>query len=241
MITSGADPLAVTLARQEVQRLIVQAGGDPTLYQASTIEYWIHHGLPALEIVRTVLHLDIGIPTLAEVARRRSGPLPKTPIAGKIVRGLKARARKSAEDLNKQKVRRRDGYCRFPLCGCGRFQLRRDVAHGHHKGSGGNPKGDRSQPTTMLLLCAARHRENTIAVDRGTLRWVPLTKRGTSGPIAWLLARSTGPWSAPLPAWSRIMHGEPWIELARERALHVYEPFTDAQRTILDELAEMKR
>jgi hypothetical protein len=89
---------------------------------------------------------------------------------------------KDAEDAEKQKVRRRDGYCRFPLCGCGKMRLRTEVSHSEHKGMGGNPAGDRSKADLMVLVCHRRHKDGRVAIDKGTLRWRALTARGRQRP-----------------------------------------------------------
>lgn len=174
------------------------------------------------------------IPTLAEVERdrRRQVSFWKTPpVAAKVVRGLKQAKAKDAEDLNKAKVRRRDKYCRFPLCACKRFSLRLEVSHSQHKGAGGNPKGDRSTPDKLIYLCSARHQENRIAVDRGTLKWKALTRRGSAGPVAWYVdMRAFDSGHSATPRWS---------EIARETGLHIYEPFTAGQAAILEQLAQM--
>src|SRR5216110_2341889 len=131
----------------------------------------------------------------------------KNPIAGRIVRARAAAKRKGKEDGEKRKVRGRDRYCRMPLCGCRKFRLALHVSHSRHKGMGGNPAGDRSLAALMLLVCSARHKENRIAIDRGTLRWRALTRAGANGPVAWDVDRD---------AMRVIADGraDDWIELA---------------------------
>lgn len=89
------------------------------------------------------------------------------------------------ERQNKEKVRKRDKGCRFPLCGCKKFRRHTEVSHSEHKGMGGNPAGDRSTPELMILLCPFRHKENRFSIDQGTLRWRPLTENGANGPVVW--------------------------------------------------------
>ena len=128
-------------------------------------------------------------------------------------------------------VRKRDRRCRFPLCGCSRFGLRLHVSHSRHRGLGGNPAGDRTTAETLVYICAARHRESAMALDRGTIRWRALTPRGANGPIAWdvdILARD------PCRAGSTR-----WIEVARESAPGLLEPLTAEQTRILTQMAEM--
>lgn len=166
-------------------------------------------------------------------ARWAPGPHFKKPIAAKVTKGLERRKVTAAEDDSKRAVRLRDGFCRFPLCGCKRFNLARAVCHSRHKGMGGNPKGDRSKPPLMILLCSARHRENVISVDRGTLVVTALTDKGLGGPCSfWIDPRAL--------AAGKPTGRERWIEVGRETgALHQFEPFTPAQQAILDRLAKM--
>lgn len=155
----------------------------------------------------------------------------KPRVARKVRKTLARRVIENEEERKKREVRLRDKYCRFPLCGCRKFGLAPHVSHSKHKGAGGNPTGDRSAPELMVLVDAARHRENRMSIDRGNVRWDGLTKNGSNGPIRWWVnvAAMTNP------------HAEPrWVEVAREIAPHVYEPFTPKQRAILEELAKME-
>lgn len=170
----------------------------------------------------------------------------------KVARGLKREKRLAGENSNKAEVRRRDKYCRFPLCGCKRFQLavsptsrRPEVSHSKHKGIGGNPAEDRSAPELMVLVCSARHKENIFSLDRKTIRWRALTKAGAAGPIAWHIKiaelRRLNPDSCALMLMAvRELHRAEWFELARETAIHVYEPQTPAQTIILAWLRGME-
>lgn len=172
---------------------------------------------------------------------RWEGPQFKGTGSAKVKRGKRREARADREDAKKTEVRLRDRYCRFPLCGCKRFQLAlREVSHGKHKGMGGNPAEDRSEPETMLLLCAARHKENKFSVDRKTLRWLPITRAGSDGPIAWSidlleLRRMHAVLKQPMLvlALAAIPAGVRWFELARETGRHVYEPTSAEQSAIL--------
>lgn len=154
---------------------------------------------------------------------RWNGPQFKKPVSSKVERFKRRMDLKNKEDAEKQKVRRRDRYCRFPLCGCGTMKLRTDVSHSQHKGMGGNPAGDRSKAELMVLVCGARHKDNVTSIDRGNLRWRALTARGSNGPIAWDV---------------RSVNGD-WFELARETAPHVYGPFSTKQQATLLRLSEM--
>ncbi len=163
---------------------------------------------------------------------RWTGPQFKEPIAKKVTRGLKRRAAKNAEDEQMRAARRRDKYCRFPLCGCKAFALRLEVAHLHHRGIGGNPKLDRTTPDILMLVCSARHKENRMSLDRGTIRWQPLTDQGADGPVAWAVD------VAAFNGRPTVKHAR-WVEVAREVAPHVYLPFHEDQRRILEQLKAM--
>jgi hypothetical protein len=154
------------------------------------------------------------------------------PISAKVRNGVKRREVTVAEQKEMRKVRLRDKYCRVPLCGCKKFGLLLHVSHQKHRGMGGNPAGDRTVPELMVLVCSARHRENRIAMDRGTLAWRPLTDQGANGPIAWEIDCD-----ALEPSMAGIYRG--WRQLARERAIHVYEPLDEWQAHTLKRLAEM--
>ena len=166
------------------------------------------------------------------------GAFFKRPVAKKVVRGLKRRKAASLEDKQKAEVRQRDGYCRFPLCGCRRFKLRLEVAHASHKGIGGNPRGDRSDPRLMILLCSARHKENDISLDRKTIRIRALDpRRDFHGPCAWdvdlkrMRLEQPGAWVGGRPQW---------CEVARESGPHCLEPLSAAQKDLLKALAGMQ-
>lgn len=160
----------------------------------------------------------------------------KAPQSAKIARALKSKERKQAEQGQMRAVRRRDTYCRFPLCGCSKFRLRLEVSHQTHRGMGGNPAGDRSHRDRLVLVCSARHREHGVSIDRGTLRWREIARDANGRPlIAWEVDRRA------LELGDAFMGGEPeWMELARETALHSYEPFTGEQGRILRLLAVMR-
>lgn len=177
---------------------------------------------------------------------RWTGSQFKQPRSLKVGRVLKREKRDAKEKSRKDDVRKRDKYCRFPLCGCKRFGLAlREVSHSKHKGMGGNPKGDRSEADLMVLVCAARHKENIFSIDRKTIRWRPLTSKGADGPIAWDIKvaelRRLNPDSAALMLMAvRELHRAEWLELVRETAIHIYEPLTPFQRSTLERLKGME-
>lgn len=148
----------------------------------------------------------------------------------KVARAIKGYKIAAGESKHKRAVRTRDKRCRFPLCGCAKFKLGLHVAHLQHKGAGGNPKGDRSATHKMILLCSARHRENRISLDRGTIRIRPLTLAGTAGPCVWDVDTRDRP----------STHAQ-WTEVGREVTRGIFEPFTPEQRAILDTLSPMTR
>jgi len=164
---------------------------------------------------------------------RWTEPHFKTTVSKKVVRGKKRAAAKTVEVKKKLTVRMRDKGCRFPLCGCTAYGLALHVSHSVHKGMGGNPKGDRSNPELMVLVCSARHRENTVAIDRGTLRWRALTAAGADGPIAWDVDLRA------LPGGKQAKDAR-WFEVARETAVRSWVPFVDVQKTILTTLKAME-
>jgi len=153
--------------------------------------------------------------------------------SSKIERYKRRMDLKDKEDAEKQKVRRRDGYCRFPLCGCGKMKLRTEVSHSEHKGMGGNPAGDRSKADLMVLVCHRRHKDGRVAIDKGTLRWRALTARGSNGPIAWDIHRDM--------VHSRRASAKEWLTLAIETGPHSYQQMTAGQIEILKNLAEMEQ
>lgn len=168
---------------------------------------------------------------------RWTGPHFKGAGSRKVARGLKRETRLAGENAHKKQVRTRDKFCRFPLCGCSRFSLRLEVSHAKHKGMGGNPKADRSEPELMVLVCSARHKENVFSIDRGTLRWRPLTPKGSRGPIAWDISsddlRRFHTASPLVTAAIAVLPRARWFELARERSIHACEPSTPEQTVIL--------
>jgi hypothetical protein len=152
----------------------------------------------------------------------------KTGSNSKVERRKVKAERKYKEDAEMRYVRRRDRWCRFPLCGCAKFGLVLDVSHQRHRGMGGNPAGDRTDRSAMLLICRQRHRVGRVAIDRGTLRWEGRTLHGAEGPIAWFVdAAALG------------YPGEDEIELAREWRPGQLEVLTLKQRRLLLELARM--
>lgn len=176
----------------------------------------------------------------AFIERRRK---PKGPTA-------RARAKKSrqvviGERVEKQKVRLRDGTCRFPKCGCKgpRYvsPLKRvpTVSHDFHKGMGGDPQGKVSIAALMVLLCKWRHQDAPVSRHAGTMQTKYLTPDQNDGPLAWLVDLGAL-YPAQYPKGS-------WFEVARETYVEGgsgelrLEKLTEEQAQVLDDLAEMTR
>lgn len=162
---------------------------------------------------------------------------PKPMRSATVDRRKKRSLLKRAEDAAMAKVRRRDKKCRFPLCGCRKLGLTLHVSHQRHRGMGGNPAGDRTVPELMVLVCSARHRELPISIDRGTVRWRPLTEDGANGPIAWDLNASLVR-GYPLSS----TESSDWFQIAEEIAPGVLiEPTANERSILVDDLAKMER
>lgn len=133
--------------------------------------------------------------------------------------------RKAHEDREKKKVRLRDKGCRFPLCGCKKLGRRLEVSHHVHKGSGGNPSGDRSMADIMVQLCVDRHQFSNVSIHKGTLRPVFLTAENFNGPIAWEVDVSA--------MFSVGVQPDTFVEVGRESRRGVWDEFTPSQRVVL--------
>ena len=156
------------------------------------------------------------------------------------IRAAKSRRRKAHELSIMQEVRELDGYCRFPECDCGCPAPRErgyplEVSHRFHRGMGGNPAGDRTTPGGLILLCRPRHQGPIWSVDRGTLRWLPLTEQLSRGPVVWQVHITLGDLMSLYPdAESQ----DPWQEIAREIAPHIFEPRSVLQAQVLARIRE---
>lgn len=164
---------------------------------------------------------------------RWTGPNFKTGITPKKERLKRAASSKKKEISEKTKAKRRDRRCRFPLCGCHRHGFALHAAHFiQHKGMGGNPTNTRSTADKLITVCAPRHREHPISLDRGAIQCEPIDAAlGADGPVVWYL---TG-------FGEKVYPGKRRFEVAREVRPGVLEPLTDTQRTILKRLALMER
>lgn len=162
--------------------------------------------------------------------------------AGPTARARKAKSRKLviSERVNKEKVRLRDKVCRFPLCGCkgsGHVSAMKrvpTVSHDRHKGMGGDPTGEASQPELMLLLCKWRHQDAPVSRHAGTMKTTYRTDAKNDGPLIFavdLFAVYPGLYAKP----------GAWLEVARESEPGVLEPLTLDGEQVLNDLAEMKR
>ncbi len=151
---------------------------------------------------------------------------------------------KAAEKDEKQHVRKRDRFCRFPRCGCRKLVLGLkvypEVSHDKHKAMGGNPTGDRSTAAGMIQLCRHRHQDGHFSRHKGTLRVRALTAKGNNGPIAWDIDMAACDRLGRRGLRGINTEAERWRELARETAVQVWAPFNEWQATVLDALAEME-
>lgn len=136
---------------------------------------------------------------------------------------------KKAERDEKLEVRRRDRFCRFPLCGCRRLGWRLETSHQSHKGAGGDKTGTRSTADQMILLCVHRHQDGVVSRHHGTLRARYLTADRADGPVAW---------EVDLGAVYGFKKAQ-WREVARESAVQQLEPLDKWQEDALLHLAEM--
>lgn len=162
----------------------------------------------------------------------------KDGITPKKKRGRRKRNLTALERANKALVRDRDGRCRFPFCGCRRRGIGMKgvltVSHDRHKGQGGDPTGDRSQPELMILLCKWRHQDGPVSRHAGTMRTRYLSPEKNRGPVAFAVDMA-----AVYPG----LYPEPgiWFEVAREIERGVLGALNAEQLRVLDDLAEMER
>jgi hypothetical protein len=103
-------------------------------------------------------------------------------------RSKKATRVSTSERENKNLVRLRDQFCRYPNCGCQRGEITGidvlpEVAHTRDKGMGGDPLLEVSIPSLMILLCHYRH-QGPRSLHSKHVRVEAMTPRGTDGPVA---------------------------------------------------------
>lgn len=159
---------------------------------------------------------------------------------GPTARARKRRSRNvsALETANKKIARDRDGRCRFPFCGCRSRGLGMKgvltVSHDRHKGIGGDPTGDRSQPELLILLCKWRHQDAPVSRHAGTMRTRYLTDAKNDGPVAF----DVDLW-AVYPGL--YMSSGVWLEVAREIERGVLGALNAEQCQVLDDLAGMDR
>ena len=164
---------------------------------------------------------------------RRIGNWKPSKMASRVAAHRKRQETSDHETREKAKVRRGDPGCRFPRCVCRRLGLALAVAHLNHKGSGGNPTGDRSLAHLMIRLCSARHRESYISLDGETVSIIPMSSDGTRGPCRWFVdihALDDGP-TGTRPA--------KWVAIGVERSRGVFELFTPKQVGLLDRIERL--
>ncbi len=169
----------------------------------------------------------------------------KQPVHGIVARERRRKRRNLSADERREKqvVRDRDGFCRFPRCGCQKSSdaMKRvlTVSHDFHKGMGGDPTGGVSIAPLMLLLCKWRHQDGPVSRDKKTVRTTYLTPDQNDGPIAWMVdLGALYPVNFPKGTWRELAR-EAFVEdLSRERD---YEQLTEEQEQWLEDLAEMVR
>lgn len=192
---------------------------------------------------------------MSEWPPRVKGPMWKpSRTATKVAKHRGRMASQKKERDHKAEAKKRDGYrCRFPLCGCSRIKLaleaRIESSHDKHKGSGGNPAGDRSVAALLMTLCKHRHQDGAVSRHKGTLRSRYLTDQQNNGPVAWdvdveaLMGLFEGPGALPKTLFTVIKRnanaGTGYVEVARERAIQQLAPLEAWQRSILEALADM--
>lgn len=149
----------------------------------------------------------------------------------------KQRARKTTEAAAKAEVRRRDRFCRFPLCGCRSLGMaaaaHSEASHHTHKGMGGNPSGNRSTADRMILLCRHRHQDGRVSIHKGTLRILPMTRAGMNGPVVFMIDVTAAGQAPSVRA--------KWRVVARESRVGVLAPLARWQQALLERLATMTR
>lgn len=101
-----------------------------------------------------------------------------------LVRRDKRAVRVHSEQSVMRAAKQLDGHkCRVPLCEFAKRDMPIDACHVIHRGSGGNPKGDRTTLESVFAACRIHHG----MYDRGELPVKFLdTKLGTRGPMAFL-------------------------------------------------------
>lgn len=178
-----------------------------------------------------------------------TGPFWKPPRAATAAAlHRKRRERRTVEKRAKEAARRRDRWCRFPLCGCRVKGIALHASHDKHKGMGGNPNGDRSTRERLITFCRVRHQTGAISRHKGTLRTRYLSQLGNDGPVAFevdvvcvMQAMPNGSWTDALTkVCVHALHAtDGWLEVARESRLGVLEPIEPWQKRVLERLAEM--
>jgi hypothetical protein len=141
------------------------------------------------------------------------------------------------ESANKSKARKRDGWmCRFPRCFCHVKRLHPEVCHLDHKGSGGDPSGEKSKMHLLICLCQPRHRTSRLSLHAVTLRVEALSAAGMNGPVRWWVDAT----AIDTPISRRQSGDEQWVVVASESDVRVLEPLTADQGALLERIAEME-
>ena len=114
---------------------------------------------------------------------------PAKPLRGTSLLRSRGRTaeRKAHEQREMRAAKRRDGgKCRWPHCRHGNLPV--DVCHETHRGSGGNPKGDRTTRDQLIAFCRMHHGLwDTHEIDAR-----PQTARGFDGPVDFYCRTESG-------------------------------------------------
>jgi hypothetical protein len=151
-------------------------------------------------------------------------------------RQKRRRERLGKEKDAKAESKKRDRHrCRFPRCGCRKLGLCIESSHREHKKMGGNPSGSRNVTANLMTLCSHRHKDGKVSVDKGRLRWVPLSDLGADWLVRWEVDES-----AFLPLGERVPQETFWRTVAIETAIGVAHAVDDWSSDRLDDLADME-
>ena len=177
-----------------------------------------------------------------------------TKAASKAARQRVKKDRRNAENREMRKARKRDGGCRFPLCGCRAKGIRPEVSHLRHRGSGGDPSGERTQSPVLITLCHIRHQIGRVSRHAHSLRADPRTDLGYNGAVRWWVlldvVRDLAPHFIDIPAAYLDPDGDGhwWVLVAVERTPSLLSregwplfPLHPWQRVILEGLGRMER
>lgn len=119
-----------------------------------------------------------------------AGPLPK-PVKGTAL--LASRQRRADRVAHEQRemqaaLKRDERKCRVPRCEFAGKKLPIDPCHLTHRGSGGNPSGDRTRRDLIVSLCRVHHG----LFDAAQMDVRPQTDAQADGPLDFLMLAESG-------------------------------------------------